>query len=201
MLFEFFFGDFDRGRRILPGGSICPVDFAQRKGARPGRNSDMRLTLSAASTRPTVKVPAKNAVLCGDVAQLAEHLLCKQGVVGSNPIVSTLKAQVRGPGLSLWLGGDCRRSQFERSLWVHGYVWGFVMASRPTVRWNESAGRWMAWVRFPDGTRRKVERVDKAAAQKDLDELVALRAQSLDPGPRRERLAAFARGKKAWVRG
>jgi hypothetical protein len=25
----------------------------------------------------------------GDVAQLAEHLLCKQGVVGSSPIVST----------------------------------------------------------------------------------------------------------------
>jgi hypothetical protein len=36
------------------------------------------------------------------------------------------------------------------------------MASKPTVRWNESAGRWMAWVRFPDGARRKVERVDKA---------------------------------------
>jgi hypothetical protein len=33
----------------------------------------------------------------GDVAQLAEHLLCKQGVVGSNPIVSTeVKLQVRG---------------------------------------------------------------------------------------------------------
>ena len=26
----------------------------------------------------------------GDVAQLAEHLLCKQGVVGSIPIVSTM---------------------------------------------------------------------------------------------------------------
>ena len=25
----------------------------------------------------------------GDVAQLAEHLLCKQGAVGSSPIVST----------------------------------------------------------------------------------------------------------------
>ncbi len=25
----------------------------------------------------------------GDVAQLVEHLLCKQGVVGSSPIVST----------------------------------------------------------------------------------------------------------------
>ena len=27
--------------------------------------------------------------MVGDVAQLGEHLLCKQGVVGSNPIVST----------------------------------------------------------------------------------------------------------------
>ena len=27
--------------------------------------------------------------LLGDVAQLVEHLLCKQGVVGSSPIVST----------------------------------------------------------------------------------------------------------------
>jgi hypothetical protein len=29
------------------------------------------------------------ATKCGDVAQLAEHLLCKQGVVGSSPIIST----------------------------------------------------------------------------------------------------------------
>ncbi len=57
------------------------------------------------------------------------------------------------------------------------------MAQRPTVRWNEGAQRWMAWVRFPDGSRRKVERVTKADAQRDLDELVALRAQSLDPAP------------------
>ena len=72
------------------------------------------------------------------------------------------------------------------------------MAQRPTVRWNESAQRWMAWVRFPDGSRRKVERVDKAAAQRDLDELIALRAQSLDPAPRRERLASFAEVIEAW---
>jgi hypothetical protein len=31
----------------------------------------------------------------GDVAQLEEHLLCKQGVVGSSPIVSTRKAPMR----------------------------------------------------------------------------------------------------------
>ncbi len=65
------------------------------------------------------------------------------------------------------------------------------MGQRPTVRWNEGAGRWMAWVRFPDGSRRKVERVNKADAQADLDELLSLRAQSLDPGPRRLRLATF----------
>ena len=31
----------------------------------------------------------KAQISFGDVAQLAEHLLCKQGVVGSIPIVST----------------------------------------------------------------------------------------------------------------
>ncbi len=72
------------------------------------------------------------------------------------------------------------------------------MAQRPTVRWNEGAQRWMAWVRFPDGSRRKVERVTKADAQRDLDELLALRAQSLDPGPRREKLASFAEVIEAW---
>lgn len=72
------------------------------------------------------------------------------------------------------------------------------MASKPTVRWNEKSERWMAWVRFPDGSRRKVERVEKAAAQRDLDELVARRAQSLDAGPRREKLATFAEVIAAW---
>jgi integrase len=57
----------------------------------------------------------------------------------------------------------------------------------------------MAWVRFPDGTRRKVERVDKADAQRDLDELLALRAQSLDPGPRRQKKATFAEVIDAWM--
>jgi hypothetical protein len=33
----------------------------------------------------------------GDVAQLVEHLLCKQGVVGSSPIVSTILLRGRPP--------------------------------------------------------------------------------------------------------
>ena len=72
------------------------------------------------------------------------------------------------------------------------------MAQRPTVRWNENAGRWMAWVRFPDGTRRKVERADKADAQRDLDELVTRRALSLDAGPKREKQATFAEVIAVW---
>jgi len=56
----------------------------------------------------------------------------------------------------------------------------------------------MAWVRFPDGSRRKVERVEKADAQRDLDELLAMRAQSLDPGPRRTRQSTFDEMLDAW---
>jgi hypothetical protein len=57
------------------------------------------------------------------------------------------------------------------------------VAQRPSVRWNESKQRWMAWVRFPDGSRRKVERVSKAEAERDLKELLALRAEEASPGP------------------
>lgn len=68
---------------------------------------------------------------------------------------------------------------------------GHPMARQPTVRWNESAQRWMAWVRFPDGSRRKVERIDKADAKRDLDRLLALRAEGLDAGPRGAKLLSF----------
>ena len=34
------------------------------------------------------------SALSGDVAQLVEHLLCKQGVGGSSPLVSTGNRQV-----------------------------------------------------------------------------------------------------------
>jgi len=69
----------------------------------------------------------------------------------------------------------------------------------PSVRWSESAQRWMAWVRFPDGSRRKVERVSKADAQHDLNELLALRASAESPGPRRQRLATFGDVIDAWM--
>lgn len=73
------------------------------------------------------------------------------------------------------------------------------MASRPTVRWNDGKQRWMAWVRFPDGSRRKVERVEKADAENDLNELLALRAANEHAPARRERQASFAEVIDAWL--
>jgi hypothetical protein len=69
----------------------------------------------------------------------------------------------------------------------------------PIVRWNEASGRWMAWVRFPDGTRKKVERVDKAAAHRDLDDLIELRSSGDEAAPRRERPASFGEVLDAWI--
>ena len=54
------------------------------------------------------------------------------------------------------------------------------MARRPEVRWNEGKQRWMAWVRFPDGSRQKVERVDKADANR---EAAFASASTLDGAP------------------
>ena len=47
----------------------------------------------------------------GAVAQLGEHLLCKQGVVGSIPISSTTYRLRRGPRLStaFCVGGKVQR--------------------------------------------------------------------------------------------
>jgi integrase len=57
----------------------------------------------------------------------------------------------------------------------------------------------MAWVRFPDGSRRKVERVEKVDAQADLNALLAQRAAAGKPVPRRERLASFNELVDGWL--
>ena len=71
--------------------------------------------------------------------------------------------------------------------------------ARPTVRWNEAKQRWMAWVTFPDGSRRKVERVEKGDAESDLKSLLFERATAESASPRRERLASFDQVIDAWV--
>ena len=53
----------------------------------------------------------------GGVAQLGEHLLCKQGVTGSIPVVSTRRAIFAGeraPETGCRRTGDLRSSAIER---------------------------------------------------------------------------------------
>ena len=56
----------------------------------PSAEPDRRLTIAARSRRPAAYH------LGGDVAQLVEHRLCKAGVAGSNPVVSTLARRATG---------------------------------------------------------------------------------------------------------
>jgi integrase len=56
----------------------------------------------------------------------------------------------------------------------------------------------MAWVRFPDGTRRKVERVAKSDALADLDQLLATRDEGLEAAPSRARTVTFDEVFDAW---
>jgi hypothetical protein len=56
-----------------------------RAAERPPGN-DIVLASPRGGARASVQF---RGIFLGDVAQLEEHLLCKQGVVGSSPIIST----------------------------------------------------------------------------------------------------------------
>ncbi|MFZ0667418.1 MAG: hypothetical protein WAM97_16815 [Acidimicrobiales bacterium] len=72
------------------------------------------------------------------------------------------------------------------------------MTRTVSVRWNEKAQKWMAWVTFPDGSRRKVERVDKRDAEADLNALLAMRAGGQEV-PKRQRMATFRDLTDEWI--
>ena len=54
----------------------------------------------------------------GGVAQLGEHLPCKQGVVGSNPVIST-KAFLKADG---WIVGRRRCELIRKRLRAEGHL-------------------------------------------------------------------------------
>jgi hypothetical protein len=105
---------------------------------------------------------ARHAAFAGDVAQLGEHLLCKQGVVGSIPIVSTRWASppgaslvflvsrrgfsVRCVGLCLgvaWGGSACRCGSWMGFLLklYSGFVLFFLSVNQVLVRlWAREMG-------------------------------------------------------------
>jgi pimeloyl-ACP methyl ester carboxylesterase len=69
-----------------------------------------------------------DGIFSGDVAQLEEHLLCKQGVVGSSPIISTQQTEVSAQQQR---GADLRGLIQERgaeSALLVGHDWGGTVA-------------------------------------------------------------------------
>ena len=73
-----------------PASSIPREDLAHRPTAEPTVVVEEQNQLTH---HARVSTPGRNRPLDwrrGDVAQLVEHLLCKQGVGGSSPLVSTI---------------------------------------------------------------------------------------------------------------
>ena len=90
------------GRATFLSPSRPPPPWLHRSSTTKGRRSGPRRTLSRAAkldalsgirggrgTTPPLVFAIGFSVQGGGIAQLEEHLLCKQGVVGSNPITST----------------------------------------------------------------------------------------------------------------
>jgi integrase len=69
----------------------------------------------------------------------------------------------------------------------------------PTVRWNDKKQRWMAFVRFPDGSRKSVERINKADAEADLVALLNRRADVGAPESLRHSRATFNEVIDEWI--
>ncbi len=88
----------------------------------------------------------------GDVAQLVEHLLCKQGVVGSIPSISTRLVVARKDG-----GWHFAYPPYGSGVWVRG---GFICREiRVSIFWFAvpakvgGAGNWMFAPSFVVGGR------------------------------------------------
>jgi hypothetical protein len=70
----------------------------------------------------------------GDVAQLVEHLLCKQGVVGSIPSISTM----------IWFGSDAVTGGIQVSIFCPAIpekvcgVKGWMFASQAKLSWSRN---------------------------------------------------------------
>ena len=77
------------------------VVAADRQGRpRQAHPSDKDADLWAEATDPVERPVAdrRSSDHSGDVAQLVAHLLCKQGVEGSSPFVSTIPTRTPGSG-------------------------------------------------------------------------------------------------------
>ena len=77
----------------------------------------------------------------GALAQLVERLLCKQDVIGSNPLGSTITPDMIRQPLSLGLSRPVGRASFWKRLTSFREKIGVVGRSRVWGRWERSSDR------------------------------------------------------------
>ena len=77
---------------------LCSVEDTLLATARENRSEPTRSADESLPNAPKRWKPHKNGGTHkdGGVAQLGEHLPCKQGVMGSNPIISTSRRRSAG---------------------------------------------------------------------------------------------------------
>ena len=88
------------------------IDQNQRDGERSAQR--VRTTLICCSILSDRRSFKKKITPNGGVAQLGEHLPCKQGVMGSNPIISTTR-QCREPSSTNEARTTTPRMRIERA--------------------------------------------------------------------------------------
>ncbi len=89
----------------------------------------------------------------GDVAQLEEHLLCKQGVVGSSPIVSTIRRAYSPPMPTRYLTTQVFQAGGSDMVWfwklgTGDAYWGYSV--RPAVVLRSTTFRWETLYTYVD---------------------------------------------------
>ena len=87
-------------RQLVMGGSRCRESWAVGVPWVPNESTKSPHSIALQGTTVRNSVEEKPALTCEDArtgwSAKARVLLCKQGVVGSSPIVSTTKVLVRG---------------------------------------------------------------------------------------------------------
>ena len=107
-----------RKRLLLEGGVWRLILEGRLSGT--SRRSERHRCLSCLTTECWHLTPE------GGLAQLGEHLLCKQGVIGSIPIVSTTSPAAEPGG---WFG----REVFYGEENVFGHLWPVLLEDRQVV--------------------------------------------------------------------
>lgn len=69
----------------------------------------------------------------------------------------------------------------------------------PQLHWSETERAWISSVRFPNGSRKPVKRVNKEDAQADLDRLLVLRASGGTAPQKDAHLITFDEAFDAWI--